>query len=128
MQLLCTLRNHCRQWPRNTRYQADATPYLGRTFTGWIAPACGWRTYWITSSTSASKVVGMARPSTLAVLMLMTNSNLVGCITGSSEGLAPWRIRLATTPTKPPAVGNSRLARLCGGYCQGQGWTPATLS
>src|SRR6266487_3943241 len=31
MQLLCTLRNHCRQWPRNTRYQADATPYLGRT-------------------------------------------------------------------------------------------------
>src|SRR5258707_11269482 len=39
MQLLCTLRNHCRQWPRNTRYQADATPYLGRTFTGWIAPA-----------------------------------------------------------------------------------------
>src|SRR5262249_18494673 len=39
MQSLCTLRNHCRQWPRNTRYQADATPYLGRTFTGWIAPA-----------------------------------------------------------------------------------------
>jgi hypothetical protein len=39
MQLLCTLRNHCRQWPRNTRYQADATPYLGRTSTGWIAPA-----------------------------------------------------------------------------------------
>src|SRR6476620_9745254 len=24
---------------RNTRYQAGATPYLGRTFTGWIAPA-----------------------------------------------------------------------------------------
>jgi hypothetical protein len=39
MQSLCMLRNHCRQWPRNTRYQADATPYLGRTSTGWIAPA-----------------------------------------------------------------------------------------
>src|SRR6185436_3573805 len=39
MQSLCTLRNHCRQWPRNTRYQADATPYLGRTSTGRIAPA-----------------------------------------------------------------------------------------
>ena len=39
MQSLCTLRDHCRQWPRNTRYQADATPYLGRTSTGWIAPA-----------------------------------------------------------------------------------------
>ena len=52
MQSLCTLRNHCRQWPRNTRYQADATPYLGRTFTGWIAPALCWRTYSITSSAS----------------------------------------------------------------------------
>jgi hypothetical protein len=39
MQSLCTLRNRCRQRSRNTRYQADATPYLGRTFTGWIAPA-----------------------------------------------------------------------------------------
>src|SRR5262249_61816971 len=70
----------------------------------------------------------MARPSTLAVLMLMTNSNLVGCITGSSEGLAPWRIRLATTPTKPPAVGNSRLARLCGGERPGEGGAPPTPS
>jgi hypothetical protein len=26
VQSLCTLRNHCCQWPRNTRYQADATP------------------------------------------------------------------------------------------------------
>jgi len=50
MQSLCTLRNHCRQRSRNTRYQAGATPYLGRTSTGWIAPACGWRTYSITSS------------------------------------------------------------------------------
>src|SRR6202043_3013631 len=41
MQSLCTLRNHCRQRPRNTRYQADATPYLGRTFTGWIATWAG---------------------------------------------------------------------------------------
>ena len=39
MQSLCTLRNHCRQRSRNTRYQADATPYLGRTSTGWIAGA-----------------------------------------------------------------------------------------
>src|SRR5262249_43188150 len=34
MQSLCTLRVHCRQWPRNTRYQAGATPYLGRTWAG----------------------------------------------------------------------------------------------
>ena len=39
MQSLCTLRDHCRQWPRNTRHQAGATPHLGRTSTGWIAPA-----------------------------------------------------------------------------------------
>src|ERR1700750_578447 len=40
MQSLCTLRDRCRQRPRNTRYQAGAAPYLGRTSTGWIAPAC----------------------------------------------------------------------------------------
>src|SRR5215469_14861029 len=39
-QSLCTLRNHPHGGSRNTRYQADATPYLGRTSTGWIAPAC----------------------------------------------------------------------------------------
>src|SRR5262249_1267187 len=55
MQSLCTLRDHCRQRPRNTRYQVDATPYLDRTYTGWIAPAFGWRTtYSITSSAWAS--------------------------------------------------------------------------
>jgi hypothetical protein len=39
IQLLCTLRRGRHLPRRNTRYQADATPYLGRTFTGWIAPA-----------------------------------------------------------------------------------------
>jgi hypothetical protein len=74
MQSLCTLRNHCRQWLRNTRYQADATPYLGRTFTGWIAPACGWRTYSITSSARANNNSGIVRSSALAVVRLMTRS------------------------------------------------------
>src|SRR5436305_10327036 len=59
MQSLCTLRNPCCQWPRNTRYQAGATPYLGRTSTGWIAPACGWRTYSITSSARARSAGGL---------------------------------------------------------------------
>ena len=31
MQLLCTLRDRCRQQPCNTRYQAGAASYLGRT-------------------------------------------------------------------------------------------------
>src|SRR5215472_9330089 len=46
----------------------------------------------ITSSASASNVGGISRPSALAVLRLITNSNLVGCVTGSSSGLAPLRI------------------------------------
>jgi hypothetical protein len=68
MQSLCTLRHRCRQRPRNTRYQAGATPYLGRTCTGWIAPACGWRTHSITSSARASS--GTVIPSAFAVLRL----------------------------------------------------------
>ena len=39
IRLLCTLRRGRHLPRRNTRYQADATPYLGRTCTGWIAPA-----------------------------------------------------------------------------------------
>jgi hypothetical protein len=31
---------------------------LGRTSTGWIAPACGWRTYSITLSARASSMGG----------------------------------------------------------------------
>ena len=37
--LLCTLRPRCRRRRRNTRCQAGATPCLGWTCTGWIAPA-----------------------------------------------------------------------------------------
>src|ERR1700693_3266774 len=40
VQSLYTLRGHCRQGPRNMRYQAGATPYSDRSSTGWIAPAC----------------------------------------------------------------------------------------
>src|SRR5262249_54002045 len=80
MQSLCTLRVHCRQWPRNTRYQAGATPYLGRTCTGWIAPACGWRTHSITSSARASGVGGTLMPSVLAVSRLMNSSIKVGYV------------------------------------------------
>jgi hypothetical protein len=40
MHSLCTLRNRSRQRSRNTRYHAGAAPYVGRTSTGWIAPAC----------------------------------------------------------------------------------------
>jgi hypothetical protein len=49
------------------------------------------RTYSITSSARASSLSGIVRPSDLAVLTLITNSNLVDCSTGRSAGLAPLR-------------------------------------
>src|SRR5215472_12027502 len=45
----------------------------------------------MTSSARASTDGGMVRPSALAVLRLMTSSNLVGCSTGRSAGLEPLR-------------------------------------
>src|SRR6516164_10734400 len=49
----------------------------------------------ITSSASASNLSGIWRPSALAVLRLITSSNLVGCRTGRSAGFAPLRMRAA---------------------------------
>src|SRR5262245_60552538 len=43
----------------------------------------------ITSLAMASKVFGIARPMALAVLRLMTSSNLVGCTTGKSPAFSP---------------------------------------
>src|SRR4029453_14916322 len=53
----------------------------------------------IPPSARASSVGGTSRPSTLAVLRLITNSYFVGCNTGRSAGLAPLRMR----PTYPAA-------------------------
>ena len=48
--------------------------------------------YWITSSARPSSDGGIVRPRALAVFMLITSSNFVGCSTGRSAGLAPLRI------------------------------------
>ncbi len=48
--------------------------------------------YSITLSALASSVGGTSRPSALAVLRLIANSNLVGCCTGKSPGFAPLKI------------------------------------
>src|SRR5262249_9223869 len=47
------------------------------------------RRQWITSSARASTDGGIARPSAFAVFRLTPSSNLVGCSTGRSPGLAP---------------------------------------
>jgi hypothetical protein len=50
------------------------------------------RCHSMTSSARESNDSGMLRTSSLAVLRLITNRNLVGCWTGRSEGLAPFKI------------------------------------
>src|ERR1700731_501733 len=45
----------------------------------------------ITSSARASTVAGIVSPIVRAVLRLMTSSNFVGCSTGRSAGLAPFK-------------------------------------
>src|SRR4029453_11935717 len=47
--------------------------------------------YWITLSAWKRRVGGIVRPRACAVLRLITSSNLVGCSTGRSAGLAPFR-------------------------------------
>src|ERR1700730_12380421 len=54
---------------------------------------CSKRSYSITSSAMASKPGGKVRPSVFAVFRLITNSNLVGWMTGKSAGFSPLRIR-----------------------------------
>jgi hypothetical protein len=46
----------------------------------------------ITSSAPTCKVTGTVRSRVLAVLRFITNSNLVACITGKSDGFSPLRI------------------------------------
>jgi hypothetical protein len=53
------------------------------------------KTHSMTSSAIAITPDGMVRPSALAVLRLMTSSNLTGAWTGSSLGSAPMRMRSA---------------------------------
>jgi hypothetical protein len=48
--------------------------------------------YRMTSSARRSRDGGIVSPSALAVLRLITSSNLVGCSTGRSPGFAPFRI------------------------------------
>src|SRR5215469_4266228 len=48
--------------------------------------------YSMISSASAERFGGTSMPSALAVLRLMTNSNLTDCTTGKSAGFSPLRI------------------------------------
>jgi hypothetical protein len=58
---------------------------------GPLADIC--RAYSITSSAALSRPNGTERPNVLAVLRLITRSNLDDCWTGKSAGFSPLRIR-----------------------------------
>src|ERR1700748_393803 len=66
-------------------------PLLGPDLHRLDRTSCAWRTHAITSPARARSVAGTSIPSALAVLRLITSSNLVGRWIGSSPGFAPAR-------------------------------------
>ena len=58
-------------------------------------PLADFADYSITSSAMLSTPEGIPRPSAFAVFILITSSNLVGCMIGSSPGFSPLRTRAA---------------------------------
>src|SRR5262249_11771401 len=80
--------------PAATQHSLPSGRYslLGPDFHRLDRASFAWRTHSITSSARASKVGGISRPSILAVLRLIASSNFVGCITGKSAGLVPFKI------------------------------------
>src|SRR5215831_507480 len=80
--------------PLTTQHSLPSGRYslLGPDFHRLDRTSFAWRTHSITSSAHASSIGGTSRPSALAILRLMTNSNLVACWTGKSDGFAPLRI------------------------------------
>jgi hypothetical protein len=71
----------------------DSGPSRSRHAVGRFDPEAAIRLSYSTTSSARARIEGgTVRPSALAVLRLTTSSNLVGCSTGRSAGLAPLRI------------------------------------
>src|SRR5262252_2065716 len=80
--------------PAATQHSLPSGRYslLGPDFHRLDRASFAWRTHSITSSARSRNDSGTVRPSALAVVRLITRSNLVGCSTGSSPGFAPCKI------------------------------------
>src|SRR6476661_6705454 len=65
---------------------------LGPVFHRLDRTSFAWRTHSITSSARASNVGETSSPMAFAVAALITNSNVVGCVTARSAGLVPLKI------------------------------------
>jgi hypothetical protein len=100
----CSTENLARRTERRHRGRADAGDD-GRRAGRRVAPGAGGEhgeeevsaaevggDHSITASARASTEGGIVRPRALAVLRFTTSSNFVGCSTGRSAGLAPFRI------------------------------------
>ena len=81
---------HC-----SARLLAALRAITGREQAQQDAPGMPRPTYSITSSARARTLSGTSTPSAFAVFRLMAISNLVGCTTGRSAALSPFRIRPA---------------------------------
>jgi hypothetical protein len=95
-------------WPRLYREGVEPSGSLQKVsdrrliLLFWIYPGAREVSLWpilllhfhsITSSARTSRIVGISRPSVLAVRRLITRSNLVGCTTGNSPTFSPFRMR-----------------------------------
>jgi hypothetical protein len=69
-----------------------ATHYLTSRANSDSCAAAKVAAYSITSSATVSSLIGIVKPSALAVLRLITIWKWVGCSTGRSAGLAPFNI------------------------------------
>src|SRR4051794_11891115 len=79
--------------PEATQHSLPSGRYslLGPDFHRQDRTSFAWRTHSITSSARPSKEGGTVSPSVLAVLRLITSSNLTGCSIGKSAGFAPFK-------------------------------------
>src|SRR6516165_4452879 len=122
--LLPTLHEWCCHHPGKARFRLAGSPLPGGSRTLWIATKgfrsqshpsfldLSWRKgsfilnlplrshHSITSSAMASSPGGKLRPNALAVLRLITNSNLIDCMTGRSPGFSPLRMRPVYIPAR----------------------------
>ena len=73
----------------HSRYESELTLWA----TSGLMRCSKQRLYSITSSAAMSMVFGTTKPSALAVLRLITSSNLVGACSGRSAGFSPLRMR-----------------------------------
>jgi hypothetical protein len=85
----------CRRAGSDSALKIGERGYRRFVQTGAVSRCSKTHTHSMTSSARASSVGGTSRPTALAVLRLMTSSNLVGCNTGRSVGFSPLRTRPA---------------------------------